>query len=144
VEACGFKDRFELGDAECRGLLAHYVLAGGEHPYADLRMRIGMGGNIDRVDVCRGELVEGFADCGYTETICVRLRALGRPAPDGGEGGGRDGLQSLSEAGGGAARPGYAPANELQMVVHFGALIRRLDHFSACALPGRAYCQRGR
>ena len=135
VKTRGSKDLFKLGEVERRGLLAHYVLAGGKQLYADFRVGVGMSGNVDGIDVGRGELVEGIADSGYGEAICVRMCALGCAAPDGGESGRRDSLQSLSKAGGGAAWTGYAPANELQMVVYFGAF-----HLAANVTNLRGWC----
>src|SRR6266568_7387498 len=118
VATGGFDYGFGLLLVKSGGLFAENVLAGGEGLDAQGGVGVGVGGDIDCVDIGGDELVERVADERDVEALGVRAGTAGGSSPYGGERGCNDVFEALGEARGGAAGSGNGPADLLQSIVH--------------------------
>lgn len=132
VTACGGEDLLELADIESSRLFAEDMLSGGEGAKAEVGMGVWVGGDIDGVDVSGEQGVERGCDQGDGMFFGVGAGAIGVPAPGGREGGVRDCLKSLCEAGSSAARADNAETDQLRGVGH-GIRVARRTVFSGFA-----------
>ena len=117
LAGCG-EDFLKLANVEGGGFFAEDVLAGGEGLEAKVGVGVGVGGDVDGVDVGGEQGFERWGNSGDGELLAVGLCAVGIAAPDGGEDGMLDRLGRASaadktdgEARGGAAGTDDAPAN---------------------------------
>ena len=101
----------KLANVEGGGFFAEDVFAGGEGMDAKVGVGVGMGGDVDGVNVGVEQGFERWGNSGDGELLAVGLCAVGIAAPDGGEDGMFDRLKANGEARGGAAGTDDAPAN---------------------------------
>ena len=69
VRACGGEDTAQLANVEGGWLFAEDVFTGGEGLEAEVGMGVGMGGDVDGVDVGGEQGVERGRDCGNGESL---------------------------------------------------------------------------
>jgi hypothetical protein len=110
LAGCG-EDFLKLANVEGGGFFAEDVFAGGEGMEAKVGVGVGMGGDVDGLNVCVEQGFERWGNSGDGELLAVGLCAVGIAAPDGGEDGMLDRLKTDGEARGGAAGTDDAPAN---------------------------------
>jgi hypothetical protein len=107
----GGEDFLKLAHVEAGGFFAEDVFAGGEGMEAKAGVGVGMGGDVDGVNVGVEEGFERWGDGGDGELFGVGKGAVDIAAPDGAEDCVLDRLKANGEARGGAAGTDDAPTN---------------------------------
>ena len=108
------EDTGELALVERGGLFTENVLAGFESLKRELGVSVGVGCDVDCVDVAGQEPGEGIRRVRHAKAERISLDALAVSAPDRLKSRARDGLESFGETRSGATRPYDAPSNQLR------------------------------
>lgn len=108
-------------------LLAENVLSCGQSFYAEIRVAVGMGGNVHGIDLRCEKLIEGLACLGNAVLSREGLCAPRVAPPHGVERSACNGFEALRESRRGAARAHYSPADELHVLAHLRNPLGRED-----------------
>lgn len=109
----GGEDLVQLEEVEGSRFFAEDVLAGGEGGEDQVGVAVGVGGDVDGVDVGGKKSFEGWGDGRHGEFLGEGSSAFGVAAPDCGKGGVIDGFEAAGETSGGAAGADDSEADEL-------------------------------